>query len=174
MPRWQGKLNKIDDYRWEIPKSYKPGMRVPGLVYADEAMLEAIMEEQSLEQVANVAFLPGIVKRSMAMPDIHWGYGFPIGGVAAMRVSDGVISPGGGGYDINFGVRLLRTNLTENEVRPRSKELVNALFHDIPSGLGSEGKIRVGEKEINEVLTEGAHWAVKRGFGLPEDLEATE
>jgi tRNA-splicing ligase RtcB len=108
------------------------------------------------------------------MPDIHWGYGFPIGGVAAMRVSDGVISPGGVGYDINCGVRLLRTNLTENEVRPKIKELVNTLFQDVPSGLGSEGKIRVGEKEINEVLTDGAHWAVKRSFGLPEDLEATE
>jgi len=174
MPKWQGQLKKIDDYRWEIPKKYKPGMRVPGLVYADEAMLDAIREEQSLEQVANVAFLPGIVSRSMAMPDIHWGYGFPIGGVAATRVSDGVISPGGVGYDINCGVRLLRTNLTENEVKPRIKELVNVLFHDIPSGLGSEGKIRVGEKEIDEVLTEGAHWAVKRGFGLPRDLDATE
>src|SRR4030043_342695 len=174
MPKWTGPLNKIDDYRWEIPKSYKPGILVPGLVYADAAMLESIKEEQSLEQVANVAFLPGIVSRSMAMPDIHWGYGFPIGGVAAMRVSDGVISPGGVGYDINCGVRLLRTNLTENEVRPKIKELVNTLFQDVPSGLGSEGKIRVGEKEINEVLTDGAHWAVKRSFGLPEDLEATE
>jgi len=174
MPKWQGQLNKIDDYRWEIPKSYKPGMRVPGMVYADKAMLEVIKEEQSLEQVANVAFLPGIVGRSMAMPDIHWGYGFPIGGVAATRVNDGVISPGGVGYDINCGVRLLRTNLTENEVKPKIKELVNVLFRDIPSGLGSEGKIRLGEKEIDEVLTEGAHWAVKRGFGLPEDLEATE
>ena len=174
MPKWQGKLNKIDDYRWEIPTSYKPGMRVPGLVYADEAMLEVIRDEQSLEQVANVAFLPGIVGRSLAMPDIHWGYGFPIGGVAATRVSNGVISPGGVGYDINCGVRLLRTNLTEDEVKPKIKELVNALFHDVPSGLGSEGKIRVGEKEIDEVLTNGAHWAVKRGFGRPEDLEATE
>jgi tRNA-splicing ligase RtcB len=174
MPKWQGKLNKIDDYRWEIPKSYKPGMRVPGLVYADEAMLETIREEQSLEQVANVAFLPGIVRRSMAMPDIHWGYGFPIGGVAATRVSDGVISPGGVGYDINCGVRLLRTNLNEDEVKPKIKELVNALFHDVPSGLGSEGKIRVGEREIDEVLIDGAHWAVRRGFGRPEDLEVTE
>jgi tRNA-splicing ligase RtcB len=174
MPRWQGKLNKIDDYRWEIPKSYKPGMRVPGLVYADEAMLEAIREEQSLEQVANVAFLPGIVERSMAMPDIHWGYGFPIGGVAATCISDGVISPGGVGYDINCGVRLLRTNLNDDEVRPKIKELVNALFHNVPSGLGSEGKIRVGEREIDEVLIDGAHWAVRKGFGRPEDLEVTE
>lgn len=174
MPRWEGQLNKIDDYRWEIPQTYKPGMRVPGLVYADEAMLRAIKEEQSLEQVANVAFLPGIVGRSMAMPDIHWGYGFPIGGVAATRVSDGVVSPGGVGYDINCGVRLLRTNLNEGQVRPKIKELINSLFANVPSGLGSEGKIRVGDKEMNEVLTNGAHWAVKRGFGLPEDLEVTE
>jgi tRNA-splicing ligase RtcB len=174
MPKWEGKLNKIDDYRWEIPQSYKPGMRVPGLVYADEAMLEVIKDDQSLEQVANVAFLPGIVGRSLAMPDIHWGYGFPIGGVAATRVSDGVISPGGVGYDINCGVRLLRTNLTENEVKPKIKELIDDLFANVPSGLGSEGKIRVSEKEIDEVLTDGAHWAVKRGFGLLEDLEATE
>ncbi len=174
MPKWSGHLNKIDDYRWEIPTSYKPGMRVSGLVYADEAMLESIREEQSLEQVANVAFLPGIVGHSLAMPDIHWGYGFPIGGVAATRVSDGVVSPGGVGYDINCGVRLLRTTLAENEVAPKITELVNTLFHDIPSGLGSEGKIRVNEKEMNEILTEGAHWAVKRGFGKPEDLEATE
>ena len=174
MPRWEGQLNKIDDYRWEIPQTYKPGMRVPGLVYADEAMLKAIKEEQSLEQVANVAFLPGIVGRSMAMPDIHWGYGFPIGGVAATRVSDGVVSPGGVGYDINCGVRLLRTNLNEDQVKPKIKELINSLFANVPSGLGSEGKIRVGDKEMNEVLTNGAHWAVKRGFGLPEDLEVTE
>jgi len=174
MPKWQGKLNKVDDCRWEIPKSYKPGMLVPGLVYADEAMLEVIKDEQSLEQVANVAFLPGIVGRSLAMPDIHWGYGFPIGGVAATRVSDGVISPGGVGYDINCGVRLLRTNLAEEEVKPKINELVNALFHNVPSGLGSEGKIKVGEKEIDDVLIDGAHWAVKRGFGRSEDLEATE
>src|SRR4030043_2178779 len=171
---WQGKLVKIDDYRWEIPKSYKAGMRVPGLVYADEKMLRQIKEDQSLEEVANGAFLPGIVSRSMAMPDIHWGYGFPVGGVAATRVSDGVISPGGVGYDINCGVRLLHTNLTENEVKPKINELINHLFNNVPSGLGSEGKIRVGEKEMDEILTGGAHWAVKRGFGKPEDLEATE
>src|SRR4030042_2405709 len=121
MSKWTGPLNKIDDYRWEIPQSYKPGMRVPGLVYADAAMLDVIKEEQSLEQVANVAFLPGIVRRSLAMPDIHWGYGFPIGGVAAMRVSDGVISPGGVGYDINCGGRLLGTNLIENEAKANKK-----------------------------------------------------
>lgn len=174
MAKWEGQIRKIDDFRWEIPKEYKQGMRVPGLVYADEKMLDAIKEDQSLEQVANVAFLPGIVGRSLAMPDIHWGYGFPIGGVAATRITDGVVSPGGVGYDINCGVRLLRTNLSEKEVKPKIKEVVNELFHNIPSGVGSEGKIRVTEKEMDEILTDGAHWAVRRGFGTEADLEVTE
>ena len=174
MGPWQGEINKIDDYRWEIPQDYKTGMRVAGRIYADEAMLGAIREEQSLEQVANVAFLPGIVGCSMAMPDIHWGYGFPIGGVAATRVRDGVISPGGVGYDINCGVRLLRTDLDEDEVMPRIRELVNHLFHNVPSGLGSEGKIKLNDREMEEVLRSGAGWAVKRGYGTPQDLEFTE
>jgi tRNA-splicing ligase RtcB len=149
-------------------------MRVPGLVYADEKMLRLIKEDQSLEQVANVAFLPGIVSRSMAMPDIHWGYGFPIGGVAATRVSDGVVSPGGVGFDINCGVRLIRTNLTEHEVKPRIEKLLNDLFHNVPSGLGSEGKIRLRGNEIEKLLVKGAAWAVEAGFGEREDLEYTE
>lgn len=168
------KVNKIDTYRWEIPQDYKQGMKVPGMIYADEAMLKVILQDQSLEQVANVATLPGIVSRSMAMPDIHWGYGFPIGGVAATRVSNGVISPGGVGYDINCGVRLLRTNLTIEELKPRIKDLINHLFQNIPSGLGSEGKIKISEKEINEVMLTGANWAIKHGYGLPEDIEVTE
>ena len=131
---WQGILNKIDDYRWEIPTSYKQGMRVPGLVYASEAMLRHIWEENVLDQVANVAFLPGIVGRSLAMPDIHWGYGFPIGGVAATGIEDGVVSPGGVGFDINCGVRLLRTNLMEQEVRPKIDRLTDEIFHNVPSG----------------------------------------
>ena len=131
---WKKILQKIDDWRWLLPKEYKAGMRVPGLIFASEEMLGVIGQDQALEQVANVAFLPGIVNYSMAMPDIHWGYGFPIGGVAAMRVEDGVVSPGGVGFDINCGTRVLRTNLTEEEVRPRLKELVDQLFRDIPSG----------------------------------------
>jgi len=174
MSKWQGQLVKIDDYHWEIPQSYKDGMRVPGLIYASEEMLASMREEQTPEQVANVAFLPGIVKFSFAMPDIHWGYGFPIGGVAAMSVKDGVISPGGVGYDINCGVRLLRTNLNEAEVRPKIDQLVNRLFANVPSGLGSEGKIKVSRKEMNELMAGGARWAVKRGFGSEEDLDATE
>jgi tRNA-splicing ligase RtcB len=174
MPQWQGQLIKIDDYRWEIPQNYKPGMRVPGLIYASEAMLESIQREQTPEQVVNVAFLPGIARFSFAMPDIHWGYGFAIGGVAAMSVKDGVISPGGVGYDINCGVRLLRTNLSEDEVRPKIRQLIDGLFKNIPSGLGSEGKIKVSRKELSELMVEGARWAVRHGLGSEEDLDVTE
>jgi len=174
MTRWDGPLEKVDEYRWRIPKSYKAGMRVPGLIYADQDMLKHILEEQALEQVVNVAFLPGIVGYSLAMPDIHWGYGFAIGGVAAMRMDDGVISPGGVGFDINCGVRLLRTNLTEEEVRPKIKELIDALYNSVPSGVGSKGKIRLRSGEINEVLTKGSRWAVEKGYGRPEDLDTTE
>ncbi|HEY49385.1 MAG TPA: RtcB family protein [Dehalococcoidia bacterium] len=170
----KGKLIKIDDYRWAIPKTYKQGMRVPGLIFADEKMLAHIEEEQALEQVANVAFLPGIVGYSLAMPDIHWGYGFPIGGVAATQVRDGVISPGGVGFDINCGVRLLRTNLTVDEVKPRIEELISDLFTNIPSGLGSEGKIKLTSKQLDKLMLKGAAWAVESGYGEPEDLEYTE
>ncbi len=173
-PRWGGHLNKIDDYRWEIPVSYKAGMRVSGVIYASEKMLDAIMEEQALEQVANVACLPGIVRHSFAMPDIHWGYGFAIGGVAATDVRDGVVSPGGVGYDINCGVRVLRTDLTEEDVRPKLDELVNMLFYNIPSGVGSEGKIKVNDKELENLLMKGARWAVEKGFGIKEDLDCAE
>jgi len=167
-------LNKIDDYRWQIPVSYKEGMRVPGLIYASEPMLEHIWEEHSAEQVANVAFLPGIVGHSLAMPDIHWGYGFPIGGVAATRVNDGVISPGGVGFDINCGVRMLKTNFTEKDVRPRIKELVNHLFNNIPSGVGSSGKIKLNLKELEAVLSHGSRWALEQDFGEAEDITFTE
>ncbi len=174
MAQWTGPLEKIDEYRWRIPKSYKAGMRVPGIIYADEDMVKQIQEEQALEQVANVAFLPGIVDYSLAMPDIHWGYGFPIGGVAAMKVDDGVVSPGGVGFDINCGVRLLRTNLTQEEVRPKIKELIDSLYNSVPSGVGSRGKIRLRAGEIDKVLVKGSRWAVNNGYGRPEDLEATE
>ena len=126
-------LEKIDDYRWRIPRSYKPGMRVPGLIYADEKLLKDIYQDKALEQVANVAFLPGIVSNSLAMPDIHWGYGFPIGGVAATDIEEGgVISPGGVGFDINCGVRLLKTNLEYDDVKDKIKDLVYRLFSDVP------------------------------------------
>ena len=174
MARWSGPIEQVDEYRWRIPKSYKAGMRVDGLIYTDRELLEHILSEQALEQVANVAHLPGIVGHSLAMPDIHWGYGFPIGGVAATRVTDGVVSPGGVGFDINCGVRLLRTNLSREEVFPRIRELVDALYNSVPSGLGSKGKIRLRAGEIDQVLIKGSRWAVEMGYGRPEDLNTTE
>jgi tRNA-splicing ligase RtcB len=149
-------------------------MRTDGLVYANDKLVEYIWNDQALEQVANVACLPGIQGRSMAMPDIHWGYGFPIGGVAAFSYSEGIISPGGVGYDINCGVRLLRTDLEKKDVLPRIQELVDTLFSDIPAGLGSEGRIRLDEKELRRAMLDGGKWAVAQGYGWPEDIEVTE
>jgi tRNA-splicing ligase RtcB len=168
-------LEKIDDFRWRIPKGYKPGMRVEGIVYVDEKILKYAHEDRALEQVANVAFLPGIVKYSLAMPDIHWGYGFAIGGVAATDIeSGGVVSPGGVGFDINCGVRLVKTDLQYDEVKDKIKNLVYALFSDIPTGVGSKGDIRVSAKEEKEILVKGSKWAVEKGYGVLEDLECTE
>ena len=175
MQTWNGPLEKIDDYRWRIPKSYKSGMRVDGVIYADSGLMKSIRHDKAAEQVANVATLPGIVKYSLAMPDIHWGYGFPIGGVAATDIeSGGVISPGGVGFDINCGVRLVNTNLREKDVKSRVKKLATALYNTIPAGVGSEGKIRVNETEEKKILINGAAWAVKNGYGTKEDLEHTE
>ncbi len=172
---WQGPLEKIDDLRWLIPKSYKPGMLVPGIIYADERLLKDIRQGQAAEQVANVAFLPGIVNASLAMPDIHWGYGFSIGGVAATDIDNGgVISPGGVGFDINCGVRLLKTDFQYNEIKDKIKDLVYALFSDIPSGVGSKGDIKLSVQDEKEVLVKGAKWAVQKGYGTKEDLECTE
>ncbi|MGB4525151.1 MAG: RtcB family protein [Bacillota bacterium] len=172
--RWTGPLERVDKFKWRIPETYKPGMRVPGLIYVDEDNIEVIREDQAPEQVANVAHLPGIVGASLAMPDIHWGYGFAIGGVGATRLDDGVISPGGVGFDINCGVRLLRTDLQEEEVRPHLEKLVKQLFKDIPSGVGSKGAVKLDKDEIRVVLEKGAGWAVEAGYGLPEDLDKTE
>jgi tRNA-splicing ligase RtcB len=171
---WRSILHRVDDYRWELPRDYKPGMRVPGLIFADEKMLDLMAEDQAIEQVANVAFLPGIEGHSLAMPDIHWGYGFPIGGVAAMRLKDGVVSPGGVGFDINCGARLLRTDLREGDVRPVLRDLVNQLFRDVPAGLGGHGPLRLSSAELDDLMVRGARWMIDRGYGLPEDLEATE
>ncbi|MFH1680481.1 MAG: RtcB family protein [Candidatus Eisenbacteria bacterium] len=149
-------------------------MRVPGVIYADRAALEKIQRDRSLEQVANVAHLPGIVGRSLAMPDIHWGYGFPIGGVAAMDMDEGVISPGGVGYDINCGVRLAVCNLDREEVAPHAEALVSALFARVPCGVGRGGDLRLSARETEAVMREGARWTVGRGAGREEDLERTE
>jgi len=172
---WQGELERIDAFRWRIPKGYKAGMRVDGVIYADEEMVKDIRSDRAPEQVANVAFLPGIVKHSLAMPDIHWGYGFPIGGVAATDIdSGGVVSPGGVGFDINCGVRLIKTNLKEGDVRPKLKDLVYALYNDIPAGVGSKGDIRISGAEERKLLVDGARWVVDHGYGRQEDLEYTE
>ncbi|MHA2610707.1 MAG: RtcB family protein [bacterium JZ-2024 1] len=171
---WKGKLVKKSDFEFLIPQDYKPGMRVPGLIYASERLMEAIQADQSLEQVANVATLPGILKYSFAMPDIHWGYGFPIGGVAAMDWETGVVSPGGVGYDINCGVRLIRTNLTEEQIEPVREALANALYRNVPSGVGEEGHIRLTHSELDRVLENGVEEIKRMGMALEEDLEACE
>ncbi len=167
------KVRPIADCVWEIPPSEKAGMCVPARIYASEALLVQ-MDQGVFEQVTNVACLPGIVRASLCMPDGHWGYGFPIGGVAAFRADTGVISPGGIGFDINCGMRLLRTSLTEDEVRPKLSELVEALFARVPSGVGARGFVHLTEAEFRRVMVEGAGWCVARGYGWPEDLERTE
>ena len=162
-------LHQIDEYRWEIPPTGK--MRTRGLVFCAAAMIPALRQDQSLQQVVNVATLPGIVGPSLAMPDIHWGYGFPIGGVAAFDPAEGVVSPGGVGYDINCGVRLLRTDLSRPAISGRIAELVDGLFATIPSGLGSRRRdLKLTTPTLREVLRLGAAWAVKQGFGDGDDL----
>ena len=167
------KLQKIDKYRWRIPREGK--MRTDGIIYSEESMLPDVRKDQSLVQVANVAWLPGIVGHSLAMPDIHWGYGFPIGGVAAFDMNEGVISPGGVGYDINCGVRLMRSGLSRTDIQGRVKELVEVLFTNIPSGVGSHRKdLKLNREEERRVLKKGARWAVEKGFGTSEDLAHIE
>ncbi len=172
---YEGPLIKVDDQRWRIPKSYKPGMRVDGLIFADEELLTSIRADQAPEQVANVAFLPGIQSASLAMPDIHWGYGFPIGGVCATDPQQGgVISPGGVGYDINCGVRLVRTNPTFAEVQPRLPALIDNLFDQIPSGVGRGGKYHFTKREICQLMTVGPEWLISRNLAVPADIEFAE
>jgi tRNA-splicing ligase RtcB (3'-phosphate/5'-hydroxy nucleic acid ligase) len=173
--QFTGKLEKIDDCRWRIPERYMDGMRVPGIIYSDEKMLSSIVKDNAPQQVANAAHLPGIVRASMAMPDIHWGYGLPIGGVVATDIGEGgVITPGGVGYDINCGVRLVRTNLKSGEVRGKIKELTDALFSIVPAGVGSTGDIKVGSKEEKEIMLKGSAWMVAEGYGWESDLEHCE
>ena len=172
---WRGPLERMDAYRVRIPREYKQGMRVDGVIYATEGMVAQLRQDRAAEQVANVAFLPGIQAASLAMPDIHWGYGFPIGGVAATDPENGgVISPGGVGYDINCGVRLLRTTLARADVEPRMEQLVGALFRDIPCGVGRSGSVRFSQREERDILVQGAAWVVGKGFGRPDDIEHTE
>ena len=172
---YAGPLERIDECCWRIPKDYKPGMRVEGRIFADETLLKHIRADQAPEQVANVAFLPGIQMASLAMPDIHWGYGFCIGGVCATDPKQGgVISPGGVGYDINCGVRLLRTNLTFPEIKDQMPKLMDSLYRRIPAGVGEGGPYLFGGKELDRLLAEGAGYLKSRGWATDADLEHTE
>jgi tRNA-splicing ligase RtcB len=172
--RFQGMINKVSEAVWEIPTSYKAGMRVKAVVYADDDLLSKMTQDATLEQATNVTALPGIQKFSITLPDGHEGYGFPIGGVAATDFASGVVSPGGVGYDINCGVRLLTTNLEEKDVRPRLSDLLKALFENVPSGLGSSGKLRLNAQELDRAVVEGVEWAIKKGYGRPEDAKHCE
>jgi tRNA-splicing ligase RtcB len=167
-------LIQRDPFTYEIPIGEAPGMHVPGILYSSPALLNGVEGDPSLQQLANVATLPGIVRGAYAMPDIHFGYGFPVGGVAAFDLTDGVVSPGGIGYDINCGVRLLRTNLTVDEVRPRLKDLIDALYREVPTGVGSKGGLSLSRSEMADVLAGGAAWAVEHGHGRQEDLVVQE
>jgi len=177
---WNGPLKKIDDFRYEIPSSYKGEknnlrMQTSAVIYADEKMISSIRNDNAPEQTANMAMLPGIVGKAMAMPDIHWGYGFPIGGVAATDAENGVISPGGVGFDINCGIRLVRTNLHFDDLdEGKIHSLVDEMFKNVPSGLGSKAKIRLSVKELEDVLKLGARWGVENNYGWDEDLEFLE
>ena len=171
---WEGKIERLDDNRWMIPSDYMDGMRTDAIIYADESMIQQIRSDNSPQQAANVACLPGIVGSSMAMPDMHFGYGFPIGGVAAVDADEGSISPGGIGFDINCGVRLIKTDLTIEDIGGNLKALVDELYRNVPSGLGSKGLTKIGMKEIDEILQNGSTWAVENGFGWERDLEVTE
>ena len=167
-------LRRISPVLWEIPRTYRAEMRVPARIFASERMLDEVLKDRSLEQLVNVATLPGIQKAALVMPDVHEGYGFPIGGVAAMSYPDGVISPGGIGYDINCGVRLLVSNLTFADVNHHQGLLARRLFQEVPSGVGQGGKLKLSDRQLDEVLVKGALWMVEQGYGLKEDLDHLE
>jgi tRNA-splicing ligase RtcB len=177
MPKdtYHGPLERVDPCCWRIPRSYKPGMRVDGLIFASDKLVQQLAKDQAPEQVANVAFLPGIQVASLAMPDIHWGYGFCIGGVAATDPEEGgVISPGGVGYDVNCGVRLVRSNLFYREVKQHLRELVEELFKTVPSGVGKSGKYRFDKRELTRLMGEGTSYLKDRGLSFTPDIAHTE
>ena len=169
------KLERIDKYRWQIPQTYRKGMKVPGIIYSSEKLIKDVINDNAAEQVANAAHLPGVVRASMAMPDIHWGYGLPIGGVLATDIDEGgVVAPGAIGFDINCGVRLMRTELPAEIVKQRSKELVEEIFRVVPVGVGSTGKVMLNKRKQRDILTDGARWAVNEGFGWSSDIAQCE
>jgi tRNA-splicing ligase RtcB len=167
-------LKQLDPYRYLIPTSFKKGMRVEGLIYADDQLIRQIEADQTCEQVANVATLPGLVGRSLALPDAHQGYGFPIGGVAASDPEEGIVSAGGVGFDINCGVRLLATSVDAADVREKLEPLLDQLFRDIPCGAGRKGRLAVSGGDLDDVLNDGARWAVAQGYGTATDLQRIE
>lgn len=167
-------IKRVSDVEYRIDPIASKGMRVPVTIYANEQLLSKMLSDRTIQQAMNVATLPGVQKHVVVLPDGHEGYGFPVGGVAAMSLDDGVISPGGVGYDINCGVRLIRTDLREEDVRPRLRELVNELFRAVPSGVGSEGVVKLSSSELDEVLTEGVYWAIRNGYGWNEDADVCE
>ncbi|HEX7392110.1 MAG TPA: RtcB family protein [Thermoplasmata archaeon] len=171
---WNGPLNKLDEFRFEIPRSYKSCMSTSAVIFADDKMIQSVKADNAPEQAANVACLPGIVGKSMAMPDIHWGYGFPIGGVAAFDADKGIISPGGIGYDVNCGVKLVRTDLRVKDVSKDIKKVIDSMFENVPSGVGEKGKLRLSISQIDDVLEGGAEWAVSQGYGWQDDLTSCE
>jgi len=170
----QIQLRQLDGYRWLVPQDQSLGMRTDGLIFADDKLIQDLRDDPTLQQVANVASLPGIVGKSLAMPDCHMGYGFPIGGVAAFDIHEGVISPGGVGYDINCGVRLLRSDLTREDVADKLEDLSGHIFGSVPAGVGKSGSFKLGRQQLEAVLNQGARWAVAQGYGSEGDLEHTE
>jgi tRNA-splicing ligase RtcB len=168
------KIERVNEFTWIIPKDPTIGMKVPGIVYADDVLLQKMKEDRTLEQCINVAKLPGIYKFSIVLPDGHEGYGFPIGGVAAFDAEEGIVSPGGVGYDINCGVRLIRSDLSYNDIKDKVAQLLDTIFIMVPSGVGSEGKIRLSTNQLDEVLMGGAKWAVENGYGWEEDVKRCE
>lgn len=167
------KLKKVGPCIWELPKEARPGMNVPAWLFLSNRLLKEV-EDGAVGQIANVAFLPGIHKHSVALPDMHFGYGFPIGGVAALDFEKGGLSPGGIGFDINCGVRLLRTNLTAEEIKPNLKNLLESIFRNVPSGVGEVGKLKLSFSELDKVLVDGARWTVEKGYASEKDLEHLE
>lgn len=167
-------VNKISDYQYKITKEESKGMNVPVTIFANDVLISKMTLDRTLDQAVNVTTLPGVKKHVVVLPDGHEGYGFPVGGVAASDLENGIISPGGVGYDINCGVRLIRTSLVESDIRPKLKDLVNELFSTIPSGVGSEGALKLTNSELDDLLFDGAKWSVENGYGNSKDLESCE
>lgn len=167
-------LNKIGEFLYEIPRSYRDDMNVPARIYADEDLLKLALRDKSIGQLVNTTALPGVVKHTLAMPDIHQGYGPPIGGVSAMRTSDGVISPGAVGYDINCGVRVLRSPLAAEEVMPLMKNIMDAIFREVPTGVGRSGDVKLNSRDMDKVLEQGVRWTVSHGYATKDDMMHTE